>query len=54
MEIARREVLFMIIKRVWESKKGINVLLGFCPKYTYVGYFLFGIIPIFINRESNY
>lgn len=44
----------MIMKRVWDSKKGTPGLLGFTPKYTYTGYFLFGLIPIYINRESNY
>lgn len=41
----------MIIKKSWGSRKGINLLFGFSPKYQYTGWFLFGIIPLFIIRR---
>jgi len=44
----------MIIKKYWDSNKGRQELLGFNPKYTYTGYFLLGIIPIYISRNTNY
>lgn len=44
----------MIIKRIWDSKKGIKTALSFRSKYTYTGWFLFGIIPIYISRQLNY
>lgn len=37
----------MIIKKTWLSKGG-----GVFYKYKYTGYFLFGFIPLFINREE--
>lgn len=43
----------MTIKKVWFSKKGISGIF-FTPKYVYTGYFLFGIIPLYISRELNY
>lgn len=43
----------MLVKRTWSSKSGRQSLLGFVPKYFYTGYFILGIIPIFINRELN-
>ena len=43
----------MIIKKEWHSKKGYNTLLGFRSKYTYEGWFLFGIIPLLIVIHSN-
>ena len=43
----------MILKKEWHSKKGRSNLLGFVPKYEYEGWFLFGIIPLFIVRHSN-
>lgn len=38
----------MLIKRTWTrfNKKGWT-------KYYYTGYFLFGFIPIFINRKDE-
>ena len=35
----------MIIKRKWYKRR------DFTTNYSYVGYFLFGFIPIFISRE---
>ena len=34
----------MIIKRKWYKRRDFT-------NYSYVGYFLFGFIPIFISRE---
>lgn len=44
----------MIVKKVWDSKKGYIGFGGFRPKYTYIGLFLLGIIPLFVIRETNY
>lgn len=48
----------MIVKKSWKSKKGHNIkpiIKGFSDTwisdYTYTGWFLFGIIPIYIIRE---
>lgn len=35
----------MIIRREWTKRK-------ICTLYEYTGYFLFGFIPIFINRKT--
>jgi hypothetical protein len=43
----------MIMKRTWDSKKEIVTRRGVMPKYTYTGWFLFGIIPLYIVRETN-
>ena len=43
----------MILKKEWYSKKGRTFLLSFVPEYKYEGWFLFGIIPLFIVRRSN-
>lgn len=37
----------MIIKRTWKRK-----FEGYYWRYHYTGYFLFGIIPLYINREE--
>lgn len=36
----------MIVKRTWERYKRPNM-------YFYTGWFLFGFIPIYINRENR-
>lgn len=48
----------MIVRKSWNSKKGeiVKGSLGIFPdgwvaNYTYTGWFLFGIIPIYIIRE---
>jgi hypothetical protein len=43
----------MIVVRRWNSKEQINKILSNCPKYSYMGIFLFGFIPIFIYRQAN-
>lgn len=35
----------MIVERVWNKRKG-------CDIYTYKGYYLFGIIPLYIKVIS--
>jgi hypothetical protein len=42
----------MIIKKEWVSKERKGVFET--PIYEYKGYFLFGIIPIYIKRHSNF
>lgn len=37
----------MIIKRTWKKYKHVYT-------YHYTGWFLFGIIPIYISREERY
>ena len=39
----------MIIKKTWYNKKRYG---GIFYEYKYTGYFLFGFIPLFINREE--
>jgi len=39
----------MIIKKTWKTHYG-----NFAYKYEYTGWFLFGIIPLYITRKSNY
>jgi hypothetical protein len=46
----------MIVKKCWDSKSGHtfkSMLTGdtWVPDYTYTGWFLFGIIPLYIIRE---
>lgn len=46
----------MIVKKTWESAKGHyikNILMAdvWVADYTYTGWFLFGIIPLYIVRE---
>lgn len=36
----------MIFKRTWKKYKGMHT-------YYYTGWFLFGFIPIYINREEK-
>lgn len=42
----------MIVKRQWFSHRGLENIL-FKPQYFYTGYFLFGFIPIWIERKEN-
>lgn len=35
----------MLIKKSWDAKFN---------RYTYTGYFLFGLIPLYIDRRTNY
>lgn len=42
----------MIYKKVWYSKKEVQGLFKTYPTYEYTGYFLLGIIPLFIKRED--
>lgn len=44
----------MIMKKTWNSKEHRQGLFGFIPKYVYTGYFVFGVLPIFISRKTNY
>ena len=37
----------MIIKKTWKGHYE-----GYCYHYRYTGWFLFGIIPLYINREE--
>jgi hypothetical protein len=45
----------MLVKKSWSSKKGRTSIgiLGeiWITKYEYTGWFLFGIIPVYIIRE---
>lgn len=47
----------MLVKRCWNSKRGYTHkdFFGgkdtFIPEYIYTGWFLFGIIPVYIFRE---
>ena len=38
----------MIVKKTWKGKFD-----GFTYVYKYTGWFLFGIIPLYINREER-
>lgn len=38
----------MIVKKTWKTDSD-----GYFYKYTWTGYFLFGIIPIYLKRERN-
>lgn len=38
----------MIIKKTWKGKWD-----GYGYRYRYTGWFLFGIIPLYINREGR-
>lgn len=42
----------MIVKKQWQSYKCQNIFGGYFFKYTWTGYFLFGIIPIYLRREG--
>ena len=37
----------MIIKKTWKRRDGV-----YRYRYKYTGWFLFGIIPLYINREE--
>jgi len=39
----------MIVKKTWHGGKG-----KFGHQYTYMGLFLFGIIPLYITRITNW
>lgn len=38
----------MIIKKTWKGKFN-----GHTYRYNYIGWFLFGIIPLYISREER-
>ena len=44
----------MLVKREWIKLKPIFKGSSIANKYLYKGYFLFGIIPLYIERKGVY
>lgn len=42
----------MLVKKQWSSDERRGILE--VPVYEYTGYFLFGLIPVYISRYSNF
>jgi len=42
----------MLVKKTWASKKTVGNAFK-SPAYYYKGYFLLGLIPLYIERHSN-
>jgi hypothetical protein len=40
----------MIVKRQWLDKKGHSMSSNGLRTYLVIGYFLFGFIPLYVNR----